>query len=99
MGRDEDICASLRAEIFATEAHLVRLKSELVSAEAVANSESTTPAANRDKGQNGAEPRWPLLPEEYGRYGRQMIVSQVGLPGACAILSAKYRKPKVVHCD
>ncbi|KAJ5670890.1 MoeZ/MoeB [Penicillium longicatenatum] len=89
MGGDEDICASLRAEISATEAHLVRLKSELVSAEAAANSESTTPAANRDKGQNGAEPRWPLLPEEYGRYGRQMIVSQVGLPGQLKLRSAK----------
>ena len=83
MGRADDTCASLRAEIAATEAQLARLKRDLVSAEdqAAANSESTNPAANRDNGQSGSDSRWPLLPQEYGRYGRQMIVSQVGLPG------------------
>ncbi|KAJ5522655.1 hypothetical protein N7513_013228 [Penicillium frequentans] len=91
MGKDENTCATLRAEIAATEAQLARLKRDLVSAEdrAVANSESTSPAANRNKGQNGSESRWPLLPEEYGRYGRQMIVSQVGLPGQLKLRSAK----------
>ncbi|KAJ5915018.1 hypothetical protein N7504_003901 [Penicillium tannophilum] len=91
MGKDGNTCATLRAEIAATEAQLARLKLDLVSAEeqAAANSESTNPAANRDKGQNGSESRWPLLPEEYGRYGRQMIVSQVGLPGQLKLRSAR----------
>lgn len=93
MGKDEDTCASLRAEIAAAEAELARLKHDLVSAEqqAAANSESTNPAANRDKDQNGSASRWPLHPEEYGRYGRQMIVSQIGLPGKCAAPLVEYR--------
>lgn len=97
MGKDGNTCATLRAEIAATEAQLARLKLDLVSAEeqAGANSESTNPAANRDKGQNGSESRWPLLPEEYGRYGRQMIVSQVGLPGKSTCPLTKPRKKHI----
>lgn len=99
MGKDENTCATLRAEIAATEAQLARLKRDLVSAEdrAVANSESTSPAANRNKGQNGSESRWPLLPEEYGRYGRQMIVSQVGLPGKSTFPLAEPREKNTLR--
>lgn len=70
MGSLEETCASLRARITATEQQLADLKRDLASAQAQSEREN----------QDG-ERRWPLLQEEYKRYGRQMIVSQVGLPG------------------
>lgn len=81
MGHLEDQCASLQARIAATEVQLADLKQELARAqEAVANAQTQkgdhTPA-QESQGRSS----WPLGPEEYKRYGRQMIVSQVGLPG------------------
>jgi adenylyltransferase/sulfurtransferase len=67
----EETCASLRAQITATEEQLAGLKRDLANAEA----QSESPA------ENDGERRWPLLQEEYKRYGRQMIVSQIGLQG------------------
>lgn len=76
----EDTCASLRAQISATEAHLAGLKRDLADAEKVA--QSTRPTNDeQDERRKGTEYRWPLLQEEYRRYGRQMIVSQIGLEG------------------
>ncbi|KAJ5758403.1 hypothetical protein N7520_005559 [Penicillium odoratum] len=90
MGSSDETCASLQAAIAAAEAQLANLKRDLANAEEQAgNSESANPAANRGEGQNGSESRWPLLPEEYRRYGRQMIVPQVGLPGQLKLRSAK----------
>lgn len=82
MGNLEDTCASIRAQIAATEAQLAGLKQDLQRAEnqAAANSE-TDPAGNGSEEQNTSASPWPLLQEEYKRYGRQMIVSQIGLPG------------------
>lgn len=80
----EETCASLRAQISATEAHLAGLKRDLADAEKVA--QSTRPASQPEDARNGNS-RWPLLKEEYKRYGRQMIVSQLGLEGECLYLS------------
>jgi adenylyltransferase/sulfurtransferase len=80
----EDTCASLRAQIAATEAQLASLKRDLANAEAAAKPE-TGSTGNPHEGQNGTGSRWPLLQEEYKRYGRQMIVSQVGLRGSLDI--------------
>jgi len=71
MGSLEERCASLRAQITATEEQLAGLKRDLANVEA--QSETLT--------EKNGEMRWPLLKEEYKRYGRQMIVSQVGLKG------------------
>lgn len=71
---------ALRRQIQATEAKLVRLKRQLAQVEGAAISQRITglslqdPATQQDK-------RWPLLPEEYKRYGRQMIVPSVGIQG------------------
>lgn len=73
----EDIdtkCANLRAQIAATEFQLEALKQELEAAEKLHG--KTVPASSEH-----SERRWPLSAEEYQRYGRQMIVSQIGLPG------------------
>lgn len=75
----EDTCASLRAQISATEAQLAGLKRDLANAEKVAESARST--THDQDSPNGSDHRWPLLQEEYRRYGRQMIVSQLGLEG------------------
>ncbi|KAJ5085059.1 hypothetical protein N7532_009830 [Penicillium argentinense] len=82
----ESTCASLRAQILATEAQLDGLKRDLANAEKASKSRAS-PAADEHKEQNDNHEgrRWPLLPEEYRRYGRQMIVSQVGLEGDCLV--------------
>ena len=81
MGSLDETCASLRAQITATELQLAGLKRELANAEQAAQSETATTAETQPQAQNGEGRRWPLLQEEYKRYGRQMIVSQVGLKG------------------
>ena len=92
----EVTCASLRAKIAATEAQLARLKQDLASAEeaAAAKSNSAESSEGSQQAQTRREPRWPLLQEEYKRYGRQMIVSQVGLEGefrfaACCFVATR----------
>lgn len=80
MRNPEETCASLRAQIEATEAQLATLKRDLVNAEkaAAAKSETASSAGNHVESLDGTRRRWPLLQEEYRRYGRQMIVPQVG---------------------
>ena len=76
----EDIdtkCASLRAQIAATESQLSALKQELEATEKLHG--ETVPASTASS--EHSERKWPLSAEEYQRYGRQMIVSQIGLPG------------------
>lgn len=81
MGTLEENCASLRAQIAITEAQLAGLKRDLARAESQAAAKSdNTESAGSGEGP-GLQYPWPLLQEEYKRYGRQMIVSQVGLPG------------------
>lgn len=61
----------LKEQIAATEKDLVRLKEQLVSLE-----------ENKSKGEDETKTsKWPLTPEEYLRYGRQMIVPSIGMEG------------------
>ncbi|KAJ5607097.1 hypothetical protein N7537_003716 [Penicillium hordei] len=89
MGSLDETCASLRAQIIATETQLAGLKRDLANAEQAAQSETAPTAEIRHEDQNGEGRRWPLLQEEYKRYGRQMIVSQVGLKGQLKLRSAR----------
>jgi adenylyltransferase/sulfurtransferase len=77
----DDKCTSLRSEIAATEAQLAKLKRELQEAEE--SPRVSRPTNNGQPATSGPRPerKWPLLEEEYRRYGRQMIVAQVGLQG------------------
>lgn len=78
----EDTCASLRAQIAATEAQLAGLKRELETAEKAAAETKGQHSTNSASSENGTKKRdWPLLDDEYRRYGRQMIVPQLGLQG------------------
>jgi hypothetical protein len=90
MGSLEETCASLRAQITATEEQLAGLRRDLANAEqARSESATTTTAGNEHNDRNGQARRWPLLQEEYKRYGRQMIVSQVGLKGERQLLDGR----------
>ncbi|KAF7595671.1 Urmylation protein [Aspergillus hancockii] len=88
MGDIEHTCASLRAQIAATEAQLAGLKRELEDAEQAAMKARAQDTPNPTDTVNETR-RWPLLDEEYRRYGRQMIVPQVGLQGQLKLRSAK----------
>ena len=83
MGTLENQCDTLRAQIAATEVQLASLKRDLFNAEkaAAAISENAIAAENSSEAKDTSARRWPLEQEEYKRYGRQMIVSQIGLPG------------------
>lgn len=82
MSELDERCASLRAQIAATEAQLAGLKQELASAQEAATAESNSAdLSDSQQARSKSASRWPLLQEEYKRYGRQMIVSQVGLEG------------------
>lgn len=64
---------ALREQILVTEETLRRLKEKLAQIESDDNSNS---AKNSSRC-----PKWPLSPEEYKRYGRQMIVPSIGIQG------------------
>lgn len=71
-------CASIREQIAATETQLDSLKRDLENAEKAAAEAKSQTADHVAQGKK----TWPLLSDEYRRYGRQMIVPQFGLQGA-----------------
>ncbi|OJD21172.1 hypothetical protein ACJ73_07491 [Blastomyces percursus] len=79
----------LRQQIATTEAQLSQLKAELERTERqiAAETPSTAGATSRPEVMNGGKEttegkrRYPLEQDEYRRYGRQMIVEQIGLEG------------------
>lgn len=84
---------TLRVEIDALEAQLAHLRTKLAEAESSVTPELVTkpseavscnadtppdpPIAPKQTGDWG----WPLDAEDYKRYGRQMIMSEIGLEG------------------
>lgn len=82
MDKLEQTCASLREQIAATETQLAGLRRELESAEKAAlEIKKQEDTKQDDNGDNKKSESWPLMNEEYRRYGRQMIVPQLGLQG------------------
>lgn len=63
---------ALRHQILATEEELKRLKDQLSKIEAKTDLENYDPVT---------QSKWPLSAEEYQRYGRQMIVPNIGIQG------------------
>lgn len=62
---------ALKDQIVVTEKELSRLKEQLASIE-----------ENQSSGKDETKAsKWPLNPEEYLRYGRQMIVPSIGVGG------------------
>ncbi|KAL9027980.1 MAG: hypothetical protein Q9196_003581 [Gyalolechia fulgens] len=76
----------LRRQIGEARSHLKKLTRQLADAERQQNSRTENP--NIHLAQNGHSasstdifPKWPLQAEEYKRYGRQMILPNIGLQG------------------
>ncbi|BCR88485.1 urmylation protein [Aspergillus chevalieri] len=86
----ERTCASLRAQISATETKLAGLRRELESAEKAAiDIRKQEDTKTEEENKNRETRTWPLLAEEYRRYGRQMIVPQLGLQGQLKLRSSR----------
>jgi adenylyltransferase/sulfurtransferase len=78
--------AALKQQIIATEKELNRLKSLLTEVEETQAKNTTPPPPPQAELISQDEirppkPKWPLSSEEYKRYGRQMIVPNVGIQG------------------
>ena len=85
MGSLEKPRVVLLQQIAATEAHLLQLREELEQTES-----PILPASENVNDEDGDVGRWPLLQEEYRRYGRQMILDQIGLEGTKRFASSLY---------
>jgi adenylyltransferase/sulfurtransferase len=82
---------TLRDLILQTEQRLDDLKNKLAEVE----------RRGYSNGVSGEEPneleglkdsKWPLTPEEYLRYGRQMIVPSIGIQGQHFIIPGEYHE-------
>lgn len=73
MSSDNDRIPSLRHRIHTLESELADLKKQLLETEAAEVSD--------DPGVSVSEWTWPLDSEDYQRYGRQMIMRDIGLQG------------------
>jgi adenylyltransferase/sulfurtransferase len=76
MGDPEKSREILLQQIAETEAHLLHLRQQLERTEDPVRQEQQ----KADKGDWDTR-RWPLLQSEYRRYGRQMILNEIGLEG------------------
>lgn len=70
MGKVEE----LRRKVAEAELDLRNLKEQLTSAEKEAQEEASASSSSQPW-------KWPLQPEDYERYGRQLIIPQVGVKG------------------
>lgn len=75
-----DDAGALRQLILATELRLENLKNELAEVERRGSPNRLT-GEGPDELENLKDNKWPLTPEEYLRYGRQMIVPSIGIQG------------------
>lgn len=71
---------ALKQLILATELRLENLKEELAELER-RGSPNGHPDEGPDELESLKDSKWPLTPEEYLRYGRQMIVPSIGIQG------------------
>ncbi|KAJ8069747.1 hypothetical protein OCU04_000171 [Sclerotinia nivalis] len=96
MDSAEEKAKSLRCQIADTEAELSRLKLQLLSLEEKdtdaknleAKSTNASSASEKDGPVTHDESKWPMSLEEYKRYGRQMIVPDIGIKGQLRLKSA-----------
>ncbi len=72
---------ALREQIAATEKELSRLKEQLASVEAQSSIENAFDGVSLERLKPVTQSKWPLFEEEYKRYGRQMIVPNIGIQG------------------
>ncbi|CZR51019.1 related to molybdenum cofactor biosynthetic protein [Phialocephala subalpina] len=79
----------LRQQITATEEQLQKLKEQLASVETQNEAPGIETPLNDLSVQHPVTPgKWPLSSEEYKRYGRQMIVPNIGIQGQLRLKAA-----------
>ncbi|KFZ13015.1 hypothetical protein V502_06815 [Pseudogymnoascus sp. VKM F-4520 (FW-2644)] len=78
---------ALRQLILATELRLENLKNELAEVER-RGSPNRLSEEGPDELESLKDNKWPLTPEEYLRYGRQMIVPSIGIQGQLRLHAA-----------
>ncbi len=71
---------ALKKQIATMEEQLKRLKEQLIAVEAQSSIENTLGGLGLGGGPVTTG-KWPLELEEYKRYGRQMIVPNIGIQG------------------
>lgn len=79
MESENDDAKALRQLILATELRLEKLKNELADVERRSSPNRLT--EGQDELESLKDSKWPLTPDEYLRYGRQMIVPSIGIQG------------------
>lgn len=79
MEPERNDAGALRQLILATELRLENLKNELAEVERRGSPNGLTEGS--DELESLKDSKWPLTPEEYLRYGRQMIVPSIGIQG------------------
>jgi adenylyltransferase/sulfurtransferase len=73
---------ALRNQIAATEKQLQELKIQLAGLEVKDEADGQPDRdAHLKESRDRNISKWPLTQEEYNRYGRQMIVSSIGIQG------------------
>lgn len=72
---------SLRQQIAVTDEKLRKLKEQLANLEAQSVETSLRDLSVGDQASRVTNCKWPLSSEEYKRYGRQMIVPDIGIQG------------------
>lgn len=77
MDTAEERAGQLRQQIARAEAELQALKEQLAQIE----SAQETQGAETNGAEETAEWKWPLSAAEYERYGRQLILPNVGING------------------
>ncbi|KAH6671376.1 molybdenum cofactor synthesis protein-like protein [Halenospora varia] len=80
---------ALKQQIAATEKELRSLKDQLARVEAQAHDATRSVVEEPEKRSPVTQRKWPLSQEEYKRYGRQMIVPNVGIQGQLRLKSAR----------
>ena len=102
MNATERTIERLRSQISSLESVLSDLREQLVEAESQARPQSNGTSVKRkreglealsqdtpDSPPEGASSTWPLPLDNYKRYGRQMILPQVGLEGQLKLRDAR----------
>jgi hypothetical protein len=82
---------ALRSQIANAEKKLQELKEQLGEIEAQGKAEQPHDHVQARTSAESDTKAWPLTQEEYSRYGRQMIVSSIGIKGLNEIFTSSLR--------
>lgn len=81
MNSAEEKASALRRQIADAETQLASLKLQLLSIEGKDDNSKDPEVTEEESLVTHDESKWPMSLEEYKRYGRQMIVSDIGIQG------------------